>query len=111
MASPPERRALVTVGTTQFDALVRVVDTPDFVALLREKGFNALHLQRGGTAEYTPVHVTSAACADRGAFRCDVFDLRPNFGSEIEAASVVIGHAGARECAGAPRARAAAVRL
>ena len=88
-------RALVTVGTTQFDALVRVVDTPEFIALLRAKGFDALHLQRGSTAEYMPRHVGSAACAAGGAFRCEVFDLRPNFGEEIAAASIVIGHAGA----------------
>ena len=43
----PARNLFITVGTTQFDDLVEVVDTLEFLRLVKHRGFTGLILQLG----------------------------------------------------------------
>eukprot|EP00967_Tisochrysis_lutea_P154122 scaffold305599_cov17-Tisochrysis_lutea.AAC.1 len=47
------KKALVTVGTTKFEELVRAVDSPAFAEVLRRQGFQELIIQTG-TGRYLP---------------------------------------------------------
>ena len=44
----------VTVGTTSFEALIEVVDSGPFAALLQEKGYNQLVVQYGERSSWRP---------------------------------------------------------
>jgi UDP-N-acetylglucosamine transferase subunit ALG13 len=45
--STGERTALVTVGTTKFDALIRGIDRESFLQKLVKLGFNSVLVQQG----------------------------------------------------------------
>ncbi|KAF5839569.1 glycosyl transferase [Dunaliella salina] len=47
------KKALVTVGTTKFEELVRAVDSPAFAEVLQKHGFQELVIQTG-TGRYLP---------------------------------------------------------
>ena len=56
---------LVTVGTTNFDALVRALDRPETAEALVALGYTRLVLQIGATAAYEPAELVPAG-AGRG---------------------------------------------
>ena len=41
------KQCLVCVGSTEFDELIRVLDTPDFLNLLEFQGYESLVVQTG----------------------------------------------------------------
>ncbi|VAI09379.1 unnamed protein product [Triticum turgidum subsp. durum] len=60
MGDRERRMVFVTVGTTCFDALVKVVDSEEVKQALLQKGYTDLRIQMGrGT--YTPSKVTSVS--------------------------------------------------
>jgi beta-1,4-N-acetylglucosaminyltransferase len=84
----------VTVGTTKFDALIKVLDDPEagFVDLLKKHGFSQLIIQRG-KGEYEPSFPTSDD--DGSDFTVKVFRFLPSILDHIKNARLVISHAGA----------------
>lgn len=84
------RAALVTVGTTKFDALVAACDTREFADALREIGIERLRVQYG-SGEMVPTLSHAAAVG----IEASSFAFSDDFQSEIDACDVVIGHAGA----------------
>lgn len=52
-----EKLALVTVGTTKFDALIRGVDRDSFLQKLVQLGFNSVLVQQG-QGDYSVQHIS-----------------------------------------------------
>lgn len=74
----------VTVGSTQFDGLIKLVDSKEFHDLAREKGFSKV------TAQYGAFSGKLENLKDSFAY------AKPdNFKKRFEEADLVIGHAGA----------------
>ena len=85
------KSVFVTVGTTQFDALVKAMAEDETLETLREKGYGKVVLQIG-TGKFVPeegvrkgVNVTS-------------FRLKPSIADDFASADLVISHAGAGSC-------------
>ena len=93
-----ERQVLVTVGTTNFDALVRALDRPEVAEALVALGYTRLVLQIGATAAYEPAELVPAgarAATHGSGLEVEWFRLVPSLGRLIEASALVISHAGA----------------
>ena len=92
--------ALVTVGTTQFDALTIAADSKELVHLLRTNGYKKLILQVGASKR-VPVTLCPDAESDSegramiGDFEVEWFRYTPSLKSILESSSLVISHAGA----------------
>ena len=93
------RRCLLTVGTTNFDSLIRHLDSPAnaplFLQLLSSLGFSHLTIQLGGTSTYTPTHLPSVAASLTPTFTVDLLHLTPSLSSLYLSSSLVLSHAGA----------------
>eukprot|EP01111_Echinosteliopsis_oligospora_P014985 TRINITY_DN5784_c1_g1_i1.p1 TRINITY_DN5784_c1_g1~~TRINITY_DN5784_c1_g1_i1.p1 ORF type:complete len:225 (-),score=56.09 TRINITY_DN5784_c1_g1_i1:387-1061(-) len=92
----------VTVGTTLFDALIKVVDNPEFHNMLEKKGYTRIIMQIGN-AQYTP-HFNSIDISDdsprlieKSKFRAYYYRFKPSaaLADDISSAGLVISHAGA----------------
>ncbi|KAK4771591.1 hypothetical protein SAY87_032123 [Trapa incisa] len=85
----PKKVVFVTVGTTSFDALVRVVDQQEFKQVLLGKGYTHLLIQMGrGT--YIPAKWEGEA----GSLVVDYFTFSSSIADHLRSASLVISHAG-----------------
>eukprot|EP00041_Stephanoeca_diplocostata_P011009 m.177698 g.177698 ORF g.177698 m.177698 type:complete len:168 (+) comp18377_c1_seq1:276-779(+) len=85
--------AFVTVGTTEFDALIKVVGSVDFVQFLKQHGYDQLRIQYGrGTARPTKEAI------DSPDFKIDAFDYKPSITPDMDWADLIISHAGAGSC-------------
>ncbi|KAM3366818.1 hypothetical protein ACQJBY_015877 [Aegilops geniculata] len=84
-----ERRVVfVTVGTTCFDALVKVVDSEELKQALLQKGYTDLLIQMGrGT--YKP-----SKASGNSSLQVEHFTFSPSIADNIREASLVISHAG-----------------
>ncbi|KAI9223446.1 glycosyl transferase [Blastocladiella britannica] len=84
------KHVFVTVGTTQFAALVNAVLAPSMLAQLAEHGYTHLTVQAGALAcaikapPMTPPQLV-----------IDVYDYKPSLGPDLARAQLVISHAGA----------------
>jgi len=86
-------RVFVTVGTTRFDALVREVLKPDLLRALKSKGgYDAIAVQTGKSEVPVIPEIEGDSCS------VTCFDYKPSLAEEIEAADLVISHAGAGTC-------------
>mmetsp|Transcript_11376 Transcript_11376/g.15497 ORF Transcript_11376/g.15497 Transcript_11376/m.15497 type:complete len:180 (+) Transcript_11376:78-617(+) len=86
----------LTVGTTSFDSLIRQVDRPEFVEILRNLGYTSLVLQIG-RGEYRPVNIIppgEISHKDAFGFCTEFFKFAPALNKYVNAASMVISHAG-----------------
>eukprot|EP00775_Hariotina_reticulata_P011613 gene11613-11757_t len=91
-----QQTVFVTVGTTKFEALIRAVDSPAFVAALAAKGYNQLIIQKGA-GEYAPhqlVPAGSTSAEQPGGFRVSYFDFSPSVAEYMSSSALVISHAG-----------------
>lgn len=92
-AETPSREpptAIVTVGSTKFEALIRKVDDPAFLRALRGLGIERLRVQVGSTA-YRPKNLEG----NREGVTVEVFDFSPTVPDELRKAALVVSHAGA----------------
>lgn len=81
----------VTVGTTQFDALIKAVVEEGTLEALRHKGYTKLTLQIGN-GKFTPPFGQHQGVA------LSHFRLKPSIAEDFAAADLVISHAGAGSC-------------
>ena len=84
------KTAFVTVGTTEFDSLIRALDDPSVYALFARAGFTRLVVQMG-RGQYEPLHRESAP----SSLAVDVYRFKPSITPDVARADLVIGHAGA----------------
>ena len=103
------RRCLLTVGTTNFDALIRHLDTPTnahaFLSHLSSLHFSHLTIQLGGTSRYTPTHLPTIASQVSPPLTVDLIHLAPSLASLLSTSALVISHAGAGSIVEALRLR------
>jgi beta-1,4-N-acetylglucosaminyltransferase len=88
MAALTGKRLFVTVGTTEFDQLIRKVDCVEFCDVLESLDFDSVCIQYG-RGSYEPQYIQTRF-PDVETFR-----FKPNIGEDIAVASLVISHAGA----------------
>ena len=89
-APPPGPGVFVTVGTTEFDALVAAATAPPFLARLEALGFAWLRLQVGrGAAPRLP------AASTVGGAHVSWFRFTRDLPGEMARAHIVVSHAGA----------------
>ena len=93
------RRCLITVGTTNFDSLIRHLDSPGaapaFLSALTRLGMTELTIQIGGTASYRPTLLPSLASALSPPLAVSILTLVPALLPLLSSSSLVISHAGA----------------
>nr|XP_008117428.1 PREDICTED: putative bifunctional UDP-N-acetylglucosamine transferase and deubiquitinase ALG13 [Anolis carolinensis] len=85
------KSAFVTVGTTSFDDLVAAIAAPKAVKVLQDLGYRKLVLQVG----------RGSVCPDpfsTNTFTLEVFRFKNSLTEEVQAADLVISHAGAGSC-------------
>ncbi|KAF0308233.1 UDP-N-acetylglucosamine transferase subunit ALG13 [Amphibalanus amphitrite] len=95
-------RVFVTVGTTEFDKLVRTVTSTDVLRTLSSRGYREMVLQIGAGKTEPPTGTVEGV-----AVRW--FRSKPSIAEDMAAADLVIGHAGAGTCLEALRAGRALV--
>lgn len=79
---------LITVGSTLFEDLTKAIDTPEFAKLLKQNGFNGLHVQYGKGA--------APSLKSIPGFEVVLYDYKKTgWKEEMSNAALVIGHAGA----------------
>eukprot|EP01060_Flectonema_neradi_P007349 TRINITY_DN15108_c0_g1_i1.p1 TRINITY_DN15108_c0_g1~~TRINITY_DN15108_c0_g1_i1.p1 ORF type:complete len:374 (+),score=58.45 TRINITY_DN15108_c0_g1_i1:94-1215(+) len=77
--------AIVTVGSTQFDELIKACDDRCFLKTLKDMGIKKIIIQHG-SGKYVVSNI--AGC-------CEVMKFSPELPSIVRTASLVISHAGA----------------
>lgn len=83
--------AFVTVGTTQFDALIKAVVEEGTLEALRQMGYTKLTLQIGHGTFIPPVGKHEGVTLSH-------FSLKPSIAEDFASADLVISHAGAGSC-------------
>lgn len=81
----------VTVGTTQFDALIKAAVEGGTLEALRQKGYTKLTLQIGH-GKFTP------PVGQHHGVALSHFRLKPSIAEDFASADLVISHAGAGSC-------------
>ena len=87
---------LVTVGTTEFDYLIRSLDTAKFASFVKQEGFTRVFFQIG-RGQYEP-HALTALFKDDGkgnGIFFSWFRFVPNLSELVNGAHTVISHCGA----------------
>lgn len=82
----------VTVGTTEFDDLIRTIDSDSFVRYLQEVRCCRLIIQYGrGT--YEPSHLKDMC--EQNKISCDAYRFKPTLDQDMRQADLIISHCGA----------------
>lgn len=87
---------LVTVGTTKFEALVKAVDTLDVADALVARGYSRLIIQKGAGKHQvqTLVPIGSQHHQLSNGLQVQVFEFAPSLADYMQAADLIISHAG-----------------
>jgi len=85
--------AIVTVGSTTFDELIRAIDNEAFVGALVALGIKRLKVQKGN-GSYEPTVLIGEAAREAG-LESEVLTYSPSLSEDLHCASLVISHAGA----------------
>ncbi len=83
------KMVFITVGTTSFDEMIRLVDTDAFLNVLKSRGYTRLLIQLG-RGEYLPSRILQ----NTFGIQVDYYRYNPEYKRDIEASSLVISHAG-----------------
>ena len=92
--------ALVTVGSTLFDALIRAVDSLEVAEALKDRGYSKLIIQLGNGNHLPSTLLLAGRGSDAGSGQAENgllvewFRFTPTLAKHIETASLVISHAG-----------------
>lgn len=94
LAAQETPTAIVTVGSTRFDDLIRAIDDSDFLSVLRHLNISKLKVQRGA-GQYRLSNLGSEGQPRDGELQVEVVDYVPDLPSQLQRAALVISHAGA----------------
>lgn len=86
-----EKTVFVTVGTTSFDSLIRVLDSPQIHSAFRRLGYKSLVMQIGRGSFEPKAYVEKD-------FRVDFYRYKDSLNADLTSADLVISHAGAGSC-------------
>jgi beta-1,4-N-acetylglucosaminyltransferase len=93
MTQNPFERVFMCVGTTEFDALVREIDSQQMLRLLEEKGCKELVMQIGrGSVQPLLLQETAA----RHGIAFSFYTFKPSLKEDMQRATLIISHAGTR---------------
>ena len=86
----------VTVGTTKFDALIQAVDRAEIAAALTAKGYSRLVIQKGAGKHQVQTLVPRGSQHHQlsNGLQVQVFDFAPSLAEHMQAADLIISHAG-----------------
>lgn len=99
-------RALVTVGSTQFDELVRVALSERTLSALRAKKFTQLTVQLGKyivSSEFGEADLDGTWHFTKAGVDIEAWRYKPSLKEPLEAADLVISHAGLALSSPTPR--------
>nr|CCA17259.1 UDPNacetylglucosamine transferase subunit putative [Albugo laibachii Nc14] len=86
-------KVFVTVGTTKFDALIRVLDQKECLRALYGHGYREITMQIGhGT------YVPRGTLEDASDLKISYYRHNPHYKQDLVKADLVISHAGAGSC-------------
>ena len=87
---------LVTVGTTKFDALVKAVDSTDVADALVARGYTRLIIQKGAGKHQVQTLVPIGGQDNQlsNGLQVQVFEFVPSLAEYMQAADLIISHAG-----------------
>ena len=91
MSTETPRSIFVTVGTTQFDALVERVCCQAALELLASRGVGRLVVQHGRS----PPPLPFAPLPEHPSFSLECYPFKPSLRDDLQAADLVVSHAGA----------------
>eukprot|EP00419_Tripos_fusus_P038000 CAMPEP_0172765396 /NCGR_PEP_ID=MMETSP1074-20121228/179179_1 /TAXON_ID=2916 /ORGANISM="Ceratium fusus, Strain PA161109" /LENGTH=82 /DNA_ID=CAMNT_0013600337 /DNA_START=174 /DNA_END=419 /DNA_ORIENTATION=- len=74
--------AIVTVGSTQFDGLIRAVDRPEFLHFLKRFKIKRLQVQRG-KGSYRPWNLVDSNHSLEHQLEVEVVDYLPDLPSHL----------------------------
>ncbi|KAG6881975.1 hypothetical protein C0992_013029 [Termitomyces sp. T32_za158] len=88
--------AFVTVGSTQFDALVQAILSPAVLSALRRKNYNQLIVQCGNSNFELASSINGGGqfSVEREGINIELWKFKPTLQREYEKADLVISHAG-----------------
>jgi beta-1,4-N-acetylglucosaminyltransferase len=92
------REALITVGTTEFNELLKELDQPNFIQILFDNKFSKLVLQIGRGKDnfhYLSQDYINSQPNYRGKFEIIVYKYVDKFTDFMKSFDLIIGHAGA----------------
>mmetsp|Transcript_11180 Transcript_11180/g.20233 ORF Transcript_11180/g.20233 Transcript_11180/m.20233 type:complete len:179 (+) Transcript_11180:103-639(+) len=95
---PGSNTVFVTVGTTEFNALIKVIDSAAFLRVIKQRGYNKLVIQKGkGT--YWPEYLLgkklgSTQSGRKDEINIECFDFAPTLGAIMKSSDLIISHAG-----------------
>ena len=95
-ANPTNERILfVTVGTTSFDPLIRIVSSSTFLQLAKDLGYTTILVQYG-KGEYIPFQDEPAQNKTNNCgIHCEAYRFKPSLQEDVQSASLILSHAGA----------------
>lgn len=83
---------LVTVGSTNFDALLKALDAK-FIEALLARHISRVSIQIGRTGHYEPTDFVKQC--EEAKIQADFFQFRPDFSDYVKGFDLIISHAGA----------------
>merc|ERR1712008_244566 len=86
--------AIVTVGSTLFDSLIRAVDKPEFLDFLQHLKITRLQVQRG-KGSFWPSNIVESNHVSEQRLEVEVVEYLPDLPSHLRKAALVVSHAGA----------------
>ena len=90
------KHVFITVGTTSFDELIKIVDTFNFRKALAQKGYTSMTVQIG-RGEFIPTSFPENKCEvfeDLRSFRASWYRFKPSLADDMANADFIISHAG-----------------
>jgi len=93
--SVTHKKVFVTVGTTEFDQLIKHVDTSQFRQSLSKLGYTHLLMQIGRGA-HVPTGLSDQGLD--GLLQVQAYTFKSSIQEDMESADLVISHAGAGSC-------------
>lgn len=100
LTNKEQTTVLVTVGSTQFEELIKVVDTLEFGEIIKALGYDKIIIQYGGKAKYIPhilgaiVNVQQDGTETKLPSSVEYIAMTDRFLTLLQQCSLVIGHAG-----------------
>jgi beta-1,4-N-acetylglucosaminyltransferase len=90
MSAAGEKTVFITVGTTEFDELIRVIDTPQFLETVIACGFARLVIQHG-RGDYIPTLLDGSD----PQLSIEMYRFKPTLDEDMARADLIISHCGA----------------
>ena len=86
--------AFVTVGSTQFDELVKTVLSRDFLRVIRQRGYHLLTIQCGKFGTDLGIDKEGTLLREEEGVQVEIWRYKSSLADDISEADLIISHAG-----------------